>query len=285
MPSQLPRDDTAPGNRQPNSRAPRLALIPAGTVICDKAPQDWTHLIDKSQPKMHYGDVDQVPKPVRALSGMFFTAILARVCPPNGLENAGYRLGEVAIAMGTRIGAADTIITPDTHKKLGANLGLLPRIALERGYERLGTVTVAARTSTLAIIDGPALMLREGKHRPIIVRRAILVDPRTGELESLLWAIGQDDRGASEGMIGACDWLPPNQVEDRLLHVDATEFAFGMITENAVAIVHLFTGRMQIPFPPDVKRIAEELRPSHDSALEFEKQIWELLRSAAASEP
>ena len=142
--TQIPRDDSAPADRLPDARAARIALIPAGTIISNRAPAGWTHLIDKSHPKMHYGDVDRVPRPVRALSGMFFTAMLARVSPPDGRESTGYRLDEVAIAMGTRIGAADVIITPETQKKLGANLGLLPRIALERGYERFKTVTVAA---------------------------------------------------------------------------------------------------------------------------------------------
>ncbi len=282
MPTQIPGDDSAPADRLPDAQAARMPLIPAGTVISNHAPVGWTHLIDKSHPKMHYGDVNRVPKPVRALSGMFFTAMLARVSPPDGRKNAGYRLDEVAIAMGTRIGSADVVITPETQKRLGANLGLLPRIALERGYERFKTVTVAARTSTMAVIDGPAMMLRDGKHRPVVLRYIVLVHPQTGDLETLLWAISQDDQGAYEGMISACEWLAPNQVEERLLHVDATEFAFGLITENAMAIVHLCKGRMQIAFPPDVKRVAGAARLSQDSAQALEKRMWELLQSAAA---
>ncbi len=283
-PAQSPRDDSAPPNRQPDSNAPSIAFIPPGTVISNKAPAGWTHLIDKSLPRMHYGDVDQVPKPVQALSGMFFTSMLARVRPPDGPESPGYRLDEVAIAMGTRIGAADTIITPETQKRLGARLGLLPRIALERGYERLKTVKVAARTPTMAVIDGPAMMLRGGKHRPVVLRYTVLVHPRTGDLETLLWVISQDDQGAYEGMISVCEWLLPNQIEERLLHVDASEFVLGLITENAMAIVHLCKGRMQIPFPPDVKRIATDPRLSPTSARELEKRLWELMQKATASD-
>ncbi len=283
VPTQSSRDDSDPADRIPDPQSARIALIPAGTVISNHAPAGWTHLIDKSHPKMHYGDVDQVPKPIRALSGMFFTAMLARVSPPDGRANAGYRLDEVAIAMGTKIGAADTIITPETQKKLGANLGLLPRIALDRGYERFKTVTVAARTSTMAVVDGPAMMVRGGKHRPVVLRYIILVHPQTGDLETLLWAISQDDEGAYEGMISACEWLAPNQVEERLLHVDATEFAFGLITENAMAILHLCKGRMEIGFPPDVKRVAGAARLSQASAQALEKRLWELLQSAVAS--
>jgi hypothetical protein len=282
--SQTPRNDPAPENGQPDLRAARLAFIPAGTVISNKAPAGWTHLIDKSLPRMHYGDVDQVPKPVQALSGMFFTAMLARVRPPDGRENAVYRLDEVAIAMGTRIGAADVIITPETQKRLGAHLGLLPRVALERGYERLKTVRVAARTNTMAVIDGPAMILRDGRHRPVVLRYAVLVHPRTGELETLMWAIIQDDRGAYLGMISPCEWLPPNQIEERLLHVDAREFVLGLITENAMAIVNICKGRMELAFPPDVKRIAEAARLTDFSARQLEARLWELLAAATTSD-
>ena len=128
----IARDDPGgPDNRADVRPASIVPFIPAGTVIADRAPAGWTHLIDKSRPKMHYGDVDRVPKPVQALSGMFFTSLLARVSPPDGREHAGYWLDQVAIGMGTKIGNNDTIITPETQSQLGARLGLLPRIALD----------------------------------------------------------------------------------------------------------------------------------------------------------
>ena len=116
----------------------------------------------------------------------------------------------------------------------------------------------------------------------MVLRYIVLVHPQTGELETLMWAIGQDDEGAYEGMISDCEWLAPNQVEERLLHVDATEFVLGLITENAMAIVHLCKGRMQVAIPPDVKRIAAAPRLSQESTQALEKRMWELLHSAAA---
>jgi hypothetical protein len=229
---------------------------------------------------MHYGDVNQVPAPVRKLSGMFFTALIARVRPGDGQDETSYRLDKVAIAMGTRVGENDVVITPATQKRLGANLGLLARIALERGYERFQGVTVAARTSTMEVIDGPAMMVRGGKHRPVVLRYAILVDPRTGQLTTLMWAIAQDDRGTYQGVISDCEWLPPNQVEVRLLHVDASEFSFGLITENAMAIMQLCKGQAQVDFSPELKRLAGAARFRLEAPRDLEERLREALRDS-----
>jgi hypothetical protein len=282
--SQRARDDLGPGDRRAATRVDKsVSFIPAGTVIGNTPPAGWTHMIAKSRPKMQYGDVALVPKPVQALSGMFFTALIARVSPPDGRDGNGYRLDEAALGMGTRIGATDMIITPETQKRLGANLGLLARVALERGYERLSLVKVAARTDTMAVIDAPIMLLRQGKHRPVMLRYAVLVDPRTGSLEMMMWAISQDDQGAYEGLISGCEWLSTNVVETRLLHVDASEFTLGLITENALAMVHWPQGRMQFEFPPESKRLAATPRPSQQLAPELEQQLWEFLRSAATN--
>ena len=144
--------------------APQIDLIAPGTVIGNDAPKGWTHLIVKSKPKMEYGDVNKVPDQIRTLSGLFFTAMLARV----EKKDDGYELDDVAINLGTAIGDKDTIVTPDTQKKLGAGLGMLARIALEHGYDRFKDVRIPARTKTMAVVDGPAMMLRDEKHEPMV---------------------------------------------------------------------------------------------------------------------
>jgi hypothetical protein len=266
----------------PDTLAPRVPLIPPGTIVDRTAPEGWTHLIIKSLARMESGDIDQVPETVRELSGKFFVAILARVVADAGSTGShGYRLDEVAVNLGTRIKSKDTIITPETQAKLGANLGFLERIALDRGGERLKNVRVVARTPTMAVIDGPAMMVREHKHRPVIIRYAILVNPTTGRLDPLLWAIAQDDRGSYQGMFGLCEVLPPNKYADRGMHVDASEFAFGLITENAVALLQIHSGQTQITFTEDVKRLAGLPRYSSQSAAELEGRLRSLVETEA----
>ena len=59
----------------PDTLAPRVPLIPPGTIVDRTAPEGWTHLIIKSLARMESGDIDQVPETVRELSGKFFVAI------------------------------------------------------------------------------------------------------------------------------------------------------------------------------------------------------------------
>ena len=276
--------DQAPENPMPDPASTPVPLIAPGTVVAEQAGEGWTHLIVKSQPEVGLGDVDKLAESLKALSNLFFSAMMARVQPEKTGDRVrtSYRLDEVAIGLGTRIGARDTIITPETQKGLGADLGFLAQTALKRGYERLQTVRVVARSSTMALIDGPATMLRDQKHRPVVLRYAVLVDPQDGRLETVLWSIGQNDKGEYEGMFGAGEWLPPNMVEKRILHVDSSEFCLGLVTEKALAMVRLYQGRKQVAFPEDVKRIAERARLTQESAADLEKKLRALIRPALA---
>ena len=125
------------------------------------------------------------------------------------------------------------------------------------------------------------MMVREQKHRPVILRYAILVNPKTGRLDPLLWAIAQDDRGSYQGMFGPCELLPPNKYADRGMHVDSSEFAFGLITENAVAMTQLHQGMRRIAFPDEVQRLAGLPRFSTQSAADLESRLRTLIELEA----
>jgi hypothetical protein len=265
----------------PDVRPRRIALIQPGTVIGAQAPEGWTHLLIKSQPRAAEGDVDQLSADVRELSGLFFTALLARVEARDVRGQRRYFLATVASGLGTRIGDRDTIISPDTQEKLGANLGFLGRIALRKGYDRLQGVHVVARSESLALIDAPVMMLREGRHRPVVLRYAVVVDPPSGRLETLLWAISQDGRGMYRDILGVAEWLPPNKIEERILHVDANEFSLGLPTENALAMVRLYRGQKQLSFPEALKANAAKGRLTPAAAADLEAGLWGLMRSAA----
>jgi hypothetical protein len=258
-----------------------VALIPPGTVIGAQAPEGWTHLLIKSQPRAAEGDVDQLSADVRELSGLFFTALLARVDEREFRGQRRYVLAAVASGLGTRIGERDTIISPDTQEKLGANLGFLARIALRKGSDRLDKVRVVARSESLALIDAPVMMLREGRHQPVALRYAVMVDPPSGRLETLLWAIREDGRGGYRGVLGVAEWLPPNKIEERILHVDANEFSLGLPTENALAMVRLYRGQKQLQFSEDLKASAGKARLTPEAAVALETGLWGLIRAAA----
>jgi hypothetical protein len=260
----------------------RLELIAPGTVLDRDAPKGWSHLIIKSHPRVAAGDVDQVSDHTVRLSSFLFTAIVARVQPDRGTGRPPYHLSGLAVGLGTKVNGKDIILSPETQKRLGANLGLLARLVLSTAQERLHDVHVVARSDTLALVDAPALMLRDGRHRPVMLRYALLVEAATGNLETLLWLIDLDAKGGYLGASGPIEWLPPNKHEDCVLHVDAKEFVLGTPTEKAFAMYRMPRGRKQLALPDDLKAAAGQAQLSAALAQELEAKLREALAQSAA---
>lgn len=256
----------------------RLDLIPPGTAIDKGPPKDWSNLIIKSHPRAGAGDVKQLSASAAQLSGLLYTAIIADVRSEGNGAAARHRLAKLAIGLGTRINNQDVIISPEKQQALGANLTFLGRVVLNKAQEKLQEVQLVARSDTMALIDAPGLLQRDGKHQPVVLRYALLVDAATGRLETLLWVIDRDERGGYRGVAGPAEWLPPSKLEDCVLHVDAREFSLGLPTENAFAMNRVPQGTKQVPLPDEVKPVAGRMRLSADMAYLLETRLREAMK-------
>src|SRR5262249_17726815 len=146
-----------------------------------------------------------------------FTAFVANVEEERVGGEVGYRLSAIGFGVGTSINGRDTIISPTTQQRLGANVGLLARQVLAKVYDGEQNVGRAAFPRTMALVDPPMVMLRGNRPRPIVIRYALLVDARTGRLETLAWLLDRDDRGGYQGPASPIEWLPPNKISDAVL--------------------------------------------------------------------
>jgi hypothetical protein len=182
--------------------------------------------------------------------------------------------------MGTRINDQDVVITPVTQRKIGADLGFLSRIVLSTAQERLGKIVFVARAPNFAVFDAPNLMLREGKHRPVLLRYAVLVEEGSGKLETLLWLLDRKGDDVS-GPVGPLQWLPPGKVEDCVLHVDAGEFTLGNPNEQSFALQRLPQGRNQFDCPDALRPAAARPRFTPALAGELDSGLRALLKDAA----
>lgn len=255
-----------------------VPLIPAGTIIDKGPPKGWSHLISKNYKRVGAGDVDKLSAQMKEVSGFLFSAWLANVETEQQGGQARYRLDRVAIGLGTRIGSQDVIITPESQRRLGANLRAMARLALDKGSAKLRHVEKVAGSETLAVIDSPGMLLHEGKHRPAVLRYAILVDGQTGRLETLLWAILRNDAGENQGLVGDIEWLPPNKVLNSVLHVDAKDFGpLGLPRESAFALTRVYQGQKQLPWSAELKALATRSRFSAAEAATLEKQLRALV--------
>lgn len=272
------RAQPAPDARPEYDVAARsLDLIPPGTVIDKAAPKGWSHLIIKSQPRAGAGDVKKLTAGGAQTAGLLSTEIVANVEKAGG--PARFRLTAIAIGLGVKVNGQDTIVSPDKQVELGANLKFIERIVLNKATEKLKDVQVVVRSDTLVLIDASNLLRRDGRHQPVVLRYAVLVDPATGRLDTLLWVIDRDERGGYRGVAGPAEWLPPNKMEDCVLHVDGKEVSvLGVPSESAFAIERVPQGQKQVALPEDVKPIAGRMRLTGDMARQLEMRLREVVK-------
>jgi hypothetical protein len=257
----------------------RLAQIPPGTAIGKEVPKGWSNLIIKSYSRPGAGDVRQLSPTADRLARLLFTAILADVQPDkNDGASKTYKLAKVAAGLGTRIGAYDVVITPDTQNRLGANLGLLARVVLRKSQDKLDEIVVVARSAAFLVFDSPGFLVVDDKHKPIVLRYAILVEERTGRLDTLVWAVGRDADGKYGNPIGSIQWLPANLTGDCILHVDGNEFSLGQPTERAFAITSPPKGQKDITISDELKPLAARPRFSPATAAELESKLRQAIK-------
>jgi hypothetical protein len=252
-------------------------------LIAKEAPRGWSNLVIKSFPRPGAGDAQQLSQQTTQLASFLFTAILADVRQDQATRGR-YRLARLGVGMGANLGGHDMIISPETQHRLGANLGFLGRRVLSEAQDKLRGVVLVARSNTMGILDAPSVMIRGDRHRHVTLRYALLVDADNGRLDTLLWVIDKDPRGAYTGVGSDIEWLPANKLEDCVLHVDTSEFnALGIPSDLAFAMNRLPQGQKQVPLPEDLKALAVQSTFTPATARDLETRLRALLGPAPAA--
>jgi hypothetical protein len=260
----------------------RLVLIPPGTVIpAEGVPRGWTHFILKSEPRIRPQHRHLVTNQVIQLSSLLTTATLARVEPVEENGEVHYRLGDLGLGLATRIRGTETVITPDTHSRLGAGFGFFESTLLGECFEKVKMARLRARTETMALLDTHAVMIRGGRHRESVTRHAILIDPKSGRLETLVWGIDLDANRNYLGVSSHMEWLRPGTVEDCQLWVDPNAFTLGIPSDLAFAVPGPPKGRLTVPFTSDLVTVAGQSRFTPQSLQTFESGLRQALWAAA----
>jgi hypothetical protein len=258
-----------------------VAPIAPGTVIAQEPPQGWSHLIIKSLPRAAHGDLDVLSDTHKQLASLLKPALVADVVAEQKNGGARYRFHRAGVGVLTSIQGRDTVITPDTHRQLGANLGFLASsFILPRVHEGQQKVRQVVTSDSLAVLDTPATLVVGNRHRPVRYRYALLVEAHTGRLDALVWRIDLDEHGRYAGAAGPIEWLPPSLIEDAALHVDRNEFTLGIASDIAFATYRLPPGQKQLPLTDDLKSIAGKPRLTATEAHALDVRLREALRRA-----
>ncbi len=231
-----------------------ISRLPAGTRVEHESNSTWNRIVLLSKPRIISGQVESIPAGIREVASSFVLTILASV--ESFSDNAGrerFRLADVGIGYSTLVEKRLTVVTSETNREIGANLGLFGSWMLKTNESQLDTAQFVAKTSTLYLFDVPALMLREGKHVEFVMRHFIWLNSRSGKCSCLVWLI--DPKVDPTAVDGPLRWIPENTIEDRDIHVDSNQFVVGFPTDRAFALEKLPPGR-DVQWTTDARQLA-----------------------------
>jgi hypothetical protein len=257
--------------------ARRLERITAGTVIGKEAPPNWTHLVLMATPTLTEEDLREAPKMAAHYARMFKFTLLANVAGQKDGARTSYKLQRLARGFAIDINGKETVI--DGKNTLGADLGLFGKRILSENETILDKdVYQVARTGTMLVFDAQAVMLSGKDHVPRTMRHAVLVDPDTGRLSTLVWLLTKTAAGLAPAEKNL-QLLPPNMQEARLLHVLKDRFTLGIPSADAFALIRIPQG-MAIAYTPELEQITASATFTRDQVLALETALRAVVKKA-----
>jgi hypothetical protein len=227
--------------RDARVRLPDLNLLTPGTQVDEGPPAGWTHLVIKSVPRLASGDLDTLPGTASTTATLFRTVVLAEVRPVGEGADRRFVLRRIGLGMCLPVRGHDTVVMRGSLAAQGIELGLVVRTVLDRAEQELRRGRLVARTPTFALFSAPAMMRVGNAHREVLLRYAFLVDPTTGALQTLVWAIAPEpaQRTAARTMV----LLAPSLIFDCGLDVLAQRVLGALPVNWSFAMRGLPTGQ------------------------------------------
>jgi hypothetical protein len=174
----------------------RLVQLPPGIPLSgEQAPEGWSHLVFKSIPKLTSGDLDTVSAQAFEIAQRIRPLMVAEVRRASDDPHAPFHLKRVGVGLcapGKEVGSDVVVSTMSIVGTRGEWTTKQRLILASLSYES-AKAKLAAATSTFALVRTPVIFLVDGRHRKLDLCYALRVEPRTGELTTIVWP----DLGAS----------------------------------------------------------------------------------------
>ena len=172
---------------------PRLVYLQPGLRIKNKAPQDWSHLVIKSLPRLVSGDRGSLPAGSSKTATMFRNVLLANVKPVD-MNEKDFELTQVGLGIcvpDPQDEDQDIVVTADRLEALGLDhLSMVQRMVLDAAEVEMAEGRIIARTPTFALFRAPITMIDTGgKHSKFNIHYAFCVEHTTGKLHVGVWAL------------------------------------------------------------------------------------------------
>jgi hypothetical protein len=177
---------------------PALVFLKPGTRVGEKPPEEWTHMVLKSVPRLATGDRGTLPKGSAETATMFRTALLADVKPVDTQETE-FEL--VRIGLGVCVPVPheednDMVVTAGALEALGLRFSMVERAVLDAAEAEMAEGRIIARTPTFALFRSPVMLIMDGEHKKARIYYAFCVDRNTGRLRVAAWTMRPDQKPA-----------------------------------------------------------------------------------------
>jgi hypothetical protein len=249
-----------------------LNRIPPGTVIEDSPPLGWTNIVRLVEPVLTEEDLQKTPKTVAFYTLLFKYVALAKVAKVGN----GYELKLLAVGLTAKVEGKDTVV--DVNHRYGADLGSFGGrllAAQEDGFK--DHMWQVLQTPTLRVFDERQLFLRGDKRMAMLVRNAVRVDHKSGQLMTLVWLLtdnkDKENNPAEEHM----QLLPDGYREKYNPSIRYDQFVLGLPKSDDVISRRAISQGKPVQFTPALRRLAAPKTYTREEALELE----EALRAAA----
>lgn len=256
-------------------RSSPITRIEPGTCVDLRSLPPQTHLVLRSTPKVTDGDVGKVRKSIVEALHTFSTVLLVRA-EPDPLRAGRFRRGPFSIGISMPGEKGDVVLTKTTADRLGIGLGFFESRVLAEREKELSTVLSPGTTATMALIDFPTMLRRDGSRAPTVIRYASLVDGDVGRVDTLYWLLeaAEDELRFSEGSLRL---LPPTNVIDWEMHVDGRNLTFGVPPADAFSALKLPEGA-PLAVPEELKTVAAARAYAEDAGARLERLLRDVLK-------
>ncbi len=251
-----------------------LVLLEPGTRVDTTAPPGWSNLVIKSILHLSSGDVATLPASAKHTATLFRTVVLADVRERSGGQG-GFQLRRVGAGLSLLHDGAEIVVNSASLKKLGVELGTLDGLVLARAERALGRGRFIAETPTFAVYESPVEFADDGgKHRSILLRYAIVVDPETGKLRTACWSI--DESPTRREAPATLRLLPDSLVFECGIHVAARK-AVGVSYAWGFAMTELPTGK-SLPMPGELAEWSTRNPANEDEMKRMERAVRDAIK-------
>jgi hypothetical protein len=255
-----------------------LGRIPPGTVIEESPPFGWTNIVRVIEPVLTEEDVQNTPEFLAFYVQLLKDVTLAKV------EKVGssHELKLLAVGPTAKVKGKDTVI--DLNHRYGADLGTFGGrllAAYETGFR--DHMWQVVQTPTLRVFDERQRFQRGNKRIVMLVRNAVRVDRKSGQVTTLVWLLtdnkDEENSLAEENM----QVLPDGYREKYNPSIRYDQFVLGLpVSDDVIARRGISQGK-PVLFTPALRRLASRKTYTREEALGLE----EALRAAtlAAGKP